>query len=89
MSPKRVTRSSIQKHQWPFDFRAIYCTTLPDMKDMKTMQADSFGSYGVSRVFSQQSVYLLSDAQMAQSNMRALLKAVRTSELHPNAGKAR
>lgn len=46
-------------------------------------------SYGVSRVFSQQCGYVLSDAQIAQSNMRALLKAVRTSELDLNAGKAR
>lgn len=46
-------------------------------------------SYGVSRIFSQQCGYVLSDAQIAQSNMRALLKAVRTSELDPNAGKAR
>ena len=46
-------------------------------------------SYGVSRVFSQQCGYVLSDAQLAQFNMRALLKAVRTSELDPNAGKAR
>lgn len=45
--------------------------------------------YGVSRVFSQQCGYVLSDAQIAQNNMRALLKAVRTSELDPNAGKAR
>ena len=46
-------------------------------------------SYGVSRVFSQQCGYVLSDAQIAQSHMRALLKAVRTSELDINAGKAR
>ncbi|KAL9100473.1 MAG: hypothetical protein Q9163_004163 [Psora crenata] len=45
--------------------------------------------YGVSRVYSQQYGYIVSDAQLAQSNMRALLKAVRTSELDPNAGKAR
>ncbi|CAD6589209.1 MAG: hypothetical protein ASARMPREDX12_003693 [Alectoria sarmentosa] len=45
--------------------------------------------YGVSRVFSQQCGYVLSDAQIAQSNMRALLKAVRTSDLDPNAGKVR
>ena len=46
-------------------------------------------SYGVSRVFSQQCGYILSDAQIAQSHMRSLLKAVRTSELDSNAGKAR
>lgn len=46
-------------------------------------------SYGVSRVYYQQCDYILSDAQQAQSNMRTLLKAVRTAELDPNAGKAR
>lgn len=46
-------------------------------------------SYGVTRVYSQQCGYVLSDAQIAQSNMRALLKAVRTSALDPNAGEAR
>lgn len=51
--------------------------------------AHTLYSYGVSRVFSHQCGYVLSDAQIAQSNMRALLKAVRTSELDPNAGKAR
>ena len=51
--------------------------------------AHTIYSYGVSRVFSQQCGYVLSDAQVAQSNMRALLKAVRTSELDPDAGKAR
>ncbi|KAL9639966.1 MAG: hypothetical protein Q9164_000595 [Protoblastenia rupestris] len=45
--------------------------------------------YGVSRVYSQQYGYILSDAQVAQSNIRALVKAIRTSELDPNAGKAR
>ena len=34
-------------------------------------------------------MYLLNDAEQAQKNMRALLNAVRTSELDPNAGKAR
>ena len=46
-------------------------------------------SYGVSRVFLQQSGYLLTDAQVAQTNMRNLLKAVRTSELDPEAGRGR
>ena len=45
--------------------------------------------YGVSRVFSQQCGYILSDAETAQSNIRALIKTVKTSELDPNAGKAR
>ena len=46
-------------------------------------------SYGVSRVFNQQCAYILSDAQTAQSNMARLLNFVKTSELDPDAGKAR
>lgn len=46
-------------------------------------------SYGVARVYSQQCGYILSDAQTAHSNMRALLEAVRTAEIDLNAGKAR
>ena len=46
-------------------------------------------SYGVSRVYSQQCGYVLTDAQTAQSNMRQLLKSLRTSELDLQAGKAR
>lgn len=48
-----------------------------------------FASYGVSRVYSQQCGYVLTDAQTAQSNMRQLLKSLRTSELDLEAGKAR
>lgn len=46
-------------------------------------------SYGVARVYSQQCGYILSDAQTAHSNMRALLEAVQTAEIDINAGKAR
>jgi len=46
-------------------------------------------SYGISRVYSQQCGYVLADAQTAQSNIRALLKIVRTAQLDPEAGKAR
>ena len=59
-------------------------------QDMTAIKpAHTLYSYGISRVFSQQCGYVLSDAQVAQSNMRALLKAVRTSDLDPDAGKAR
>ncbi|KAF2098118.1 hypothetical protein NA57DRAFT_76913 [Rhizodiscina lignyota] len=45
--------------------------------------------YGVSRVYSQQCGYVLTDAQTAQNHMRALLSVVRTAELDPEAGRAR
>lgn len=46
-------------------------------------------SYGVVRVHSRQYDYVLSDAETTQANIRALLKAVKSSELDPNARKAR
>ena len=61
---------------------------LPTSVSMPAHNA-STTSYGVSRVFNQQCGYILSDAQVAQANMRALINAVKTSELDPNAGKAR
>ena len=45
--------------------------------------------YGISRVYFQQCTYILVDAQAAQSNMRALLRVIKTAELDPDAGKAR
>ncbi|KAI9787884.1 MAG: hypothetical protein M1816_007370 [Peltula sp. TS41687] len=45
--------------------------------------------YGVSRVFSQQCGYVLADAQQAQLNLRALHRLISTSEIDPNAGRAR
>ena len=44
--------------------------------------------YGVARVLSKQFEYVLSDAQLTQTQIRTLLKAVRTSDLDPNAGRA-
>ena len=62
---------------------------LYDNLPVPSKMAYPISSYGVSCVFSQQSGFVLSDAQVMQANMRALLKAVRTSELDPDAGKAR
>jgi hypothetical protein len=45
--------------------------------------------YGVVRVFSQQCEYVLSDVQGTRDRMRGMLKAMRTAELDPEAGKAR
>ncbi|KAI4111863.1 MAG: hypothetical protein LQ339_000322 [Xanthoria mediterranea] len=45
--------------------------------------------YGVSRVYLQQCGYTLSDAQSIQTNLKMLSKAIRTTSLDPNAGKAR
>lgn len=46
-------------------------------------------SYGVSRVYQQQCGYVLVDAQTMQSNMRTLLRVVRTADLDTKAPRAR
>jgi len=53
---------------------------LEDVADLK--------SYGVSRVYDQQCTYVLSDAQTAQNNMRALLRVVKSNDLDLSATKS-
>ena len=74
----------------PYGSEATEQLTVSLLSKTAAATADSHVcSYGVSRVYSQQCGYVLTDAQTAQSNMRALLRAVRTSALDPEAGKAR
>ncbi|KAL6721901.1 R8 protein [Lecanora helva] len=81
---KKVNRKAILEVDVPKTCRIIIT---PDAPMALRLQSNLL--YGVSRVYSQQCGYILSDAQIAQANMRALLKAVKTSELDPNAGKTR
>ena len=46
-------------------------------------------SIGVTRVYSQQCEYVLSDAQQAQTAIRTLYKVVRLAQLDSQAAKAR
>ncbi|KAG6095582.1 hypothetical protein E4U30_002221 [Claviceps sp. LM220 group G6] len=45
--------------------------------------------YGVSRVFSHQCNYVLSDAEKTQSDMMTFFRSMNTSEIDPKAGKAK
>ncbi|MCJ1476147.1 hypothetical protein MMC13_004812 [Lambiella insularis] len=81
---KRINRKAILDVDIPKACRTI---TQPEAPMALRLQSNLL--YGVSRVYYQQCYYVLVDAQAAQSNMRALLKVVRTSELDPDAGKAR
>ena len=87
-SLKHAIPSQLQKRQWHCDFKATFCKS-PDVVPIIEAKLTGNTSYGVSRVYSQQCLYVLTDAQAAQSNMRALLRTVKTSELDPDAGKAR
>ena len=43
-------------------------------------------SYGVARVYSQQCGYVLTDAETAKANMRAMFNVLRTSALEAEGG---
>ena len=45
--------------------------------------------YGVSRVYSQQYTYLLTDAEKVQLHMRTFYRAWQTNEIDPEAGKTK
>ncbi|TQN65897.1 Meiotic recombination protein rec8 [Colletotrichum shisoi] len=45
--------------------------------------------YGVSRVYSSQCHYMLTDAEKVQTLMRTFFRLIANNETHPNAGKAR
>jgi len=55
---------------------------------VKELNAEDY-SYGVSRVYDQQCGYVLHDAQLAQNNMRQLLKIMKNNDLEPAAMKSR
>ncbi|MCJ1462950.1 hypothetical protein MMC07_001554 [Pseudocyphellaria aurata] len=81
---KRVNRRAILDVDVP---RTCQIIIKPEVPMALRLQSNLL--YGVSRVYSQQCGYILSDAQIAHSNMRTLIKTMRTAELDPNAGKAR
>ncbi|MCJ1434419.1 hypothetical protein MMC27_003787 [Xylographa pallens] len=81
---KKINRKAILDVDIP---KACMTITQPEAPMALRLQSNLL--YGVSRVYSQQCFYVLVDAQNAQNNMRTLLKVVKTSELDPEAGKAR
>ncbi|MCJ1404428.1 hypothetical protein MMC11_007653 [Xylographa trunciseda] len=81
---KKINRKAILDVDIP---KACMTITQPEAPMALRLQSNLL--YGVSRVYSQQCFYVLVDAQNAQNNMRTLLKVVKTSELDPEAGRAR
>ncbi|TVY81291.1 Meiotic recombination protein rec8 [Lachnellula suecica] len=66
------------------------CGTIMEPEAPMALRLQSNLMYGVARVYSQQCTYVLSDAQAAQTAMRAMLKAGGGgAELDSSAGKAR
>ncbi|KAI9670917.1 MAG: hypothetical protein M1817_003802 [Caeruleum heppii] len=81
---RKVNRKAILEVNVP---KACETILMPEAPMALRLQSNLL--YGVSRVYSQQCGYVLTDAQNAQTNIRALLKIVKATELDPDAGKAR
>lgn len=86
ISGRLVKRSPVLRSQWHFDFKVVFCKVYPCCG---ITIVECIYRFGISRVYSQQCGFVLADAQMAQNNIKALLKVIRTAELDPNAGEAR
>ncbi|KAL5353385.1 R8 protein [Pseudogymnoascus australis] len=65
------------------------CETIIQPEAPMALRLQSSLLYGVSRVYNQQCGYVLHDAQTAQNNLRALLKAVKDNAIDLDTGAAR
>ncbi|GKT99864.1 meiotic cohesin rec8 [Fusarium langsethiae] len=83
-SQKRLTRKAIQGVDVP-----KACETIIDPGAPLALRLQGNLLYGVSRVYSQQCHYVLSDAEKTQSNMMTFFRAMNTNETDPNAGKSK
>ncbi|CAM1501774.1 Fc.00g037580.m01.CDS01 [Cosmosporella sp. VM-42] len=81
---KKVTRKAIQDVNVP-----KACETIIDPGAPLALRLQGNLLYGVSRVFAQQCGYVLSDAEKTQSDMMTFFRAMKTSEIDPQAGKAK
>ncbi|KAH6887963.1 Rec8 like protein-domain-containing protein [Thelonectria olida] len=81
---RQLTRKAIQKVDVP-----QACKTIIDPGAPLALRLQGNLLYGVSRVFSQQCHYVLSDAEKTQSDMLTFFRVMATSELDPKAGKAK
>lgn len=80
----RVTKKAIQDVDVP---RA--CEKILDPGAPLALRLQGSLLYGISRVFSQQCGYVLSDAEKTQSDMMTFFRLMQTSELDPQAGKTK
>ncbi|KAI9163176.1 Meiotic recombination protein rec8 [Paramyrothecium foliicola] len=83
-SQKRLTRKAIQEVNVP-----KACGTILDPGAPLALRLQGNFLYGVTRVFSQQCNYVLSDAEKTQSNMMTFFRVMQTSEIDPQAGKSK
>ena len=78
---KRVSRKAILDVDV-----AKACDTIVQPEAPMALRLQSNLLYGVARVYSQQCGYVLSDAEAAKNNMRAMFRVMRTSGLEAEGG---
>ena len=78
---RRLTKKAIQEVNVP---RA--CEKILDPGPPLALRLQGNLLYGVSRVFSQQCGYVLSDAEKTQSDMMTFFRVMQTSDIDPHAG---
>lgn len=83
-SNRKVTRKAIQEVDVP---RA--CEKIIDPGAPLALRLQGNLLYGVSRVFSHQCNYVLSDAEKTQTDMMTFFRVLKTSDVDPQAGKAK
>ncbi|KAM0477403.1 hypothetical protein ACHAP7_006531 [Fusarium lateritium] len=83
-NPKWMARNKIQAVNVP-----KACEIIIEPGAPLALRLQSNLLYGVSRVFSQQCRYVLSDAEKTQSDMMTFFRVINTSETDPSAGKAK
>ncbi|KAF2135765.1 uncharacterized protein K452DRAFT_303302 [Aplosporella prunicola CBS 121167] len=81
---RKVTRKDILDVNVPKACETIIAPQAP-----MALRLQSSLLYGISRVYSQQCSYILTDAQNAQTNMRAAIRAIKSVELDLEVAQAR
>jgi meiotic recombination protein REC8 len=81
---KRLSKKELQRVNVP-----KACDTIMQPEAPMALRLQSNLLYGVSRVYSRQCDFVLSDAQVAQNQLRQLLSTVRFEGLDEGAGRVR
>ncbi|RCI08799.1 hypothetical protein L249_4656 [Ophiocordyceps polyrhachis-furcata BCC 54312] len=81
---KRLSRKAVQEVDVP-----KACETIINPGAPLALRLQGSLLYGVSRVFSEQCRYVLSDAEKTQSDMMTFFRALQTNETDPQAGKTK
>jgi meiotic recombination protein REC8, fungi type len=83
-SQKKLSRKAIQEVDVP---KACDKIIHPEAPLALRLQGNLL--YGVSRVFSQQCIYMLTDAERCRSDMLSYFRGLHQNELDPEAGKTK